>query len=66
MTHKRFATLQAQAALQGVELRAIRNDLERWSFVVTAGAITQELATLAEVEAWLSTVPAQLAEGQGA
>jgi hypothetical protein len=49
---KRFSTLQALAALAGVDLRAIRNDAERWTFYLTAGALTQELPTLDHVEHW--------------
>jgi hypothetical protein len=50
---KSFSTLQARAALYGVELHAMRNDFERWTFIATAGALTQELPSLEEVEQWL-------------
>lgn len=53
---KRFSSLQARAALLGVSLVAIRNDLERWAFVVTVGPVTQELASLDDVEQWLTTL----------
>lgn len=62
---KRFSGLQARAALAGIELRAIRNDSERWAFVVTGGAMTQELTTLDDVEAWLRAL-ALCMEGQSA
>jgi hypothetical protein len=50
---KHFSSLQAQAALRGVALHAIRNDFERWTFIATVGALTQELPSLGEVEQWL-------------
>lgn len=61
---KRFATMQALAALHGVELRATRNDLERWLFVATLGAITTELDSLEAVAAWLDRLT--VTEGQSA
>lgn len=57
---KQFGTLQARAALAGADLRASRNDLERWTFYVTAGAITQELPSLEDVEHWVAALPSNL------
>lgn len=62
---KPFWGLQARAALLGVALHAIRNDLERWSYVATVGPITQELPTLADVERWLTRLSA-VVEGTNA
>lgn len=65
--HKRFSSLQALAALQGVELRATRNDLERWTFIATAGAVTTELDSLDAVAQWLDALSLSLTtEGQRA
>lgn len=62
---KAFSTLQARAALLGVALHALRNDLETWSYVATVGPVTVELATLDEVARWLSTLPQGADEGGG-
>lgn len=53
---KHFTTLQARAALLGIELHAITNDLERQSFIATQGPITREFLTLGEVDAYLASV----------
>lgn len=50
---KAFSTLQAKAAMRGMELSAIRTDAERWSYVLTSAAITRELESLEAVQAWL-------------
>lgn len=63
---KRFTNLQAVAALRGVELRAIRNDAERWSFIATVGPVTLDMACLEDVERWLAQSPAFTPEGQSA
>lgn len=62
---KRFTNLQALAALRGVELRASRNDVERWVFVATLGAITTELESLEAVATWLDRL-ASLVEATSA
>lgn len=59
---KAFSSLQARCALAGVVLAAIRNDSERWAYVVTHGAYTRELESLEAVEAWLVEHSDQLAE----
>lgn len=51
---KHFSTLRARAALMGASLVALRNDLERYTFILTRDALTLELPTLAEVEAWIA------------
>lgn len=51
---KRFTTLRAKAALQGVLLVASRTDTEQHSFIVSRDAVTQELPSLDAVELWLS------------
>lgn len=58
---KAFSTLQAVAAMQGVQLNAIRNDAERWSFIATVGAVTREFQSFDDVRVWL-----QSAEGAAA
>lgn len=58
--YKRFSSLQARAALAGVELQASRTDAEQWTFIASAGALTQELSTLDDVEAWLTRLSAQV------
>lgn len=52
---KRYSTLQAAAALRGFQLRASQDDLERHTFIVTRGHVTQELPSLEAVELWLQT-----------
>jgi hypothetical protein len=62
---KRFANLQAMAALRGVVLEAIRNDLERHTFIATRNHITHEFPSLDAVQMWLEGC-AILAEGSNA
>lgn len=62
---KRFETLRAQAALAGIELRSVRNDAERWTFVAASGAVTVEIPTLEEVETWLDQVVHRVSRERG-
>jgi hypothetical protein len=50
---KQFATLQARAALAGVQLLRSTDDRGREVFVASRWALTAQFASLAEVEAWL-------------
>jgi hypothetical protein len=50
---KRFATLQARAALAGVALAAIEDDAGRPAYVMTRWALTRQLDSLDAVERWL-------------
>lgn len=47
---KRFATMQARAALAGVALSAIEDDRGHQVFIASKWAMTKELATLDDVE----------------
>lgn len=57
---KQFATLQARAALHGVALEALPDDLGRPAFIATQGGRTRPLASLCEVREWLDRVQAGL------
>jgi hypothetical protein len=50
---KLFATLQARAALAGVELVRSTDDHGREVFVASRWALTAQFASLSEVETWL-------------
>ena len=52
---KLFATLQARAALDGIEARSIEGDDGRDRFIVTdnSAALTLSFATINELAAWL-------------
>lgn len=50
---KRFATLQAQAALVGVQLHRIDGDDGRPSYIATKWAMTASFGSLDETAAWL-------------
>ena len=52
---KMFATLQARAALAGVQLVRSDDDRGREVFCASHGALTKRFETLAEVEDWLAT-----------
>lgn len=53
---KQLETLRARAALVGVVLVESRNDKEQPVYVGTREALTQELASLEAVSAWLDRV----------
>ncbi len=53
---KRFATLQAQAALHGVTLHKLEGDFGNPVYVATRWAMTKQLDTLDEAAAWLEHV----------
>lgn len=53
---KRFATLQARAALSGVILHAQANDAGRIVYVATLRHVTGQLEDLDAVERWLAQV----------
>lgn len=53
---KRFATLQARAALGGVTLYAQANDAGRTEYIVTRWHLTRQLEDLDAVERWLGKV----------
>lgn len=53
---KRYADLQARAALLGIELHSIRDHREEPCYVMTCGAVTWDLGTLDEVEEALEAV----------
>ena len=50
---KRFATLQARAALSGIALHCIEGDLSPVVYIATKWALTRELRDLDAVEQWL-------------
>lgn len=50
---KKFSTLQATAAIRGLQLRAIQDDCERYTFVVTGHGVSHELPSLDAVAFWL-------------
>jgi hypothetical protein len=54
--NKQLETLRARAALVGVVLVESRNDKEQPVYVGTREALTQELASLEAVSAWLDRV----------
>jgi len=51
---KRFATLQARAALAGAMLSRIETDDGSMAYVLTRWALTKQLPDLDAVEAWLA------------
>jgi hypothetical protein len=53
---KQFATLRARAALSGVELYQVDDDVGRPLFIVTKWAMTSAMSTLDDVAAWLARV----------
>ena len=56
MSNKQLETLRARAALAGIVLVESRNDKEQPVYVGTRKALTQELASLEAVSAWLDRV----------
>ena len=56
---KRFATLQARAALAGVTLHQLEGDFGKQIYVATRWAMTKQLESLSEVEQWLDWVAGQ-------
>lgn len=54
---KRFATLQACAALNEIALHAQEADNGRQTYIATRGALTKQFNSLEEVEAWLDRLP---------
>ncbi|MEO8022098.1 hypothetical protein [Polaromonas sp.] len=58
---KRYATMQARAALAGVTLQRIEDDRGREVFIVSRWAMTREIATLDDVEAWLARIEGRCA-----
>lgn len=50
---KRFATIQARAALAGVTLHALDDDAGRTIYVLTRWHLTRQLEDLDDVERWL-------------
>jgi len=59
---KAFATLQARAALAGVVLHRLEDDRGREVFVVSRWAMTRQLDSLQEVDAWLTRVTGKALE----
>lgn len=53
---KRFETLRARAALSGVVLHTIENDIGQRAYIVTKWALTRELESLDAVAVWLDAV----------
>lgn len=53
---KRLSTLTARAALCGVTLHATTDDTGRRVFIVSRWALTRQLDTLDDLEAWLDLV----------
>jgi len=53
---KAFATLQAQAALQGVALHRLENDRGQEIYIGTKWAMTRQMHSLDEVEMWLNRI----------
>ena len=53
---KRFATVQASAAMRGVTIHCIDGDFGRPVYIASRWAMTKQLDTLEEVEAWLLRV----------
>ena len=56
---KRFATLQARAALAGVALSRTEDDRGHEVFIASKWALTKQLASLAEVEDLLARIGGQ-------
>ena len=59
---KRFATLQARAALSGITLHRIEGDLSPVVYIATKWALTRELLDLDVVEQWLDRVTGNAVE----
>lgn len=53
---KRFATLQAHAALSGITVHQIEGDFVPTIYIATKWALTRELRSLDAVAKWLETV----------
>ena len=53
---KRFATLQARAALAGISLHRIERDFSPMVYIATKWALTRELRGLDAVEQWFDRV----------
>lgn len=53
---KRFATVQARAALIGATLHRIDNDRGIEVFIISKWALTRELRDIEAVEAWLDRI----------
>lgn len=62
---KRFSTLQARAALLGIQLLPLRLDADAWGYVAMADGLAHELADLEAVERWLDGRPVPM-EASGA
>lgn len=61
---KRFATLQARAALSGITLHRIEGDLSPVVYIATKWALTRELRDLDAVKKWLDRVTGHPAGAQ--
>lgn len=59
---KRFATLQANAALNGVTLHCIDGDFGRPVYIASRWAMTKQLSTLDDIDSWLQMVTGKSAE----
>lgn len=58
--NKLFNTLQARAALKEIALHALEADNGRTVYIATRWALTKQLDSLEEVEAWLDRVTGPL------
>lgn len=67
MTHnpKTFSTLQARAALLGIQLLPLRLGADEWGYVATLDGLAHEMADLGEVARWLDGRPVPM-EASGA
>lgn len=59
---KRFATLQAHAALAGVVLHQLDGDFGRPVYIATRWALTRQFDSLGEVALWLERVTGKTLE----
>lgn len=55
-TRKRFATLQARAALAGITLHQLEGDFGATIYIATRWSLTKQMDDLDEVGAWLDRV----------
>lgn len=56
---KRFSTLQARAALLGIQLLPLRLGADEWGYVATADGLAHEMPDLQAVARWLDGRPVQ-------
>jgi hypothetical protein len=61
--HKRFAAAQAIAALNGMTLHCIDGDFVHPIYIASRWAMTKQLETLDEVDAWLLRVTGKVSKG---